>query len=341
MAYLETIEKIGLDADIRQPSTFLLDNFFPRVRETNKKKIQIDLLMDDRRLAPFAMPNTQGKPVADQGWEAREFEPAYVKMVNLIKPEDLICPLPGEAINGDRSPAERRDIKLMEWRLKHEASLKNRLEWMASQILLNGNVVIDGDDYPSVTLNFNRDPLHNIALAGGALWTNPSSTPLQDINQWNVQMQKSKFGGKVTDIIFGSDAWGAFKMHQDAMDERKVDYRGTSMLIESSRLEDIEGDYVGTLDGRTRLWLYSECYVDDTGTEKPFVDPDCVVMISRPRFNGIQCYGFISDMDYLNPTQLFTKEVETENPSGITIISQSAPLLVPYRPNASFKAQVI
>ena len=53
---------------------------------------------------------------------------------------------------------------------------------------------------------------------------------------------------------------------------------------------------------------------------------------------GVQCYGAIKDFDaQLRPLTYFQKMWRNEDPSVEYILTQSAPLMVPKKPDASFK----
>ena len=98
-------------------------------------------------------------------------------------------------------------------------------------------------------------------------------------------------------------------------------------------------DSIQGLDGGGRIeaWVDTSKYVDSTGTEQFFLDQKTIVGVS-PLSEGVRCFGAIKDFDAnLQPLEVFTKMWRNEDPSVEYLLSQSAPLMVPKRPNATFK----
>jgi hypothetical protein len=55
---------------------------------------------------------------------------------------------------------------------------------------------------------------------------------------------------------------------------------------------------------------------------------------------GVKAFGAIQDHESLEAVPYFSKSWLEEDPSRRMVMTQSAPLLVPYRPNASLCATV-
>ena len=94
--------------------------------------------------------------------------------------------------------------------------------------------------------------------------------------------------------------------------------------------------YQGML-GSYRLWTYAGWYIDAGGTEQQ-IWPDNTVVLVGDALEGVQAYGAIRDLKAgVAAGPYFFKSWEEENPSVRWILMQSAPLLYPRRPNASYK----
>ena len=117
--------------------------------------------------------------------------------------------------------------------------------------------------------------------------------------------------------------------------------------VNVSRMNDgYEGqEYMGVIQGsngggRIEAWVDTSKYVDGNGSEQFFLDQNTVVGISD-MVEGVRCFGAIKDLDAgLQPLEVYSKMWRNEDPSVEYILSQSAPLMVPKRPNASFKIVV-
>jgi hypothetical protein len=97
--------------------------------------------------------------------------------------------------------------------------------------------------------------------------------------------------------------------------------------------------YKGT-DGNRSFWVYSETYDTDETTTVAMMDSRDVLMVASDGLAGARCFGAILDMDLLRSQPIFSKSYTENNPSARMVLSQSAPLMVPGRPNATLKARV-
>jgi hypothetical protein len=70
------------------------------------------------------------------------------------------------------------------------------------------------------------------------------------------------------------------------------------------------------------------------------MDPRDVLMVATGGLDMARCFGAILDVDVLRADPIFTKSWVTEEPSRRNLLSQSAPLMVPGRPNATLRARV-
>jgi hypothetical protein len=98
---------------------------------------------------------------------------------------------------------------------------------------------------------------------------------------------------------------------------------------------------MGNIEG-FNIWVYSGWYVDPAdGVEKPIIPPGTVIMAS-PAIEGVQAYGAIRDEEIgLQPVPYYVKSWIQYDPSVRYVMLQSAPIMVPFRPNASVAAKVL
>jgi hypothetical protein len=139
-----------------------------------------------------------------------------------------------------------------------------------------------------------------------------------------------------------TDVWKVFRSDTSVMnilntyrkytEEPSVDYMAT--ITEG-------GVLMGTIEG-FNIWAYSGWYVDPvTGSEVPIIPAGTVIMTS-PALEGVQAYGAIRDEEIgLQPVPYFVKSWLQSDPSVRYVMLQSAPIMVPYRPNASIAIKVL
>lgn len=321
-------------------------SLFPTQINFDTEDIAFDRVNTDYRLlAPFVAPNVQGRVQGMKGYDTVSFKPAYVKPKDVVDPNMVIPRQAGEALGtGSLSHDQRRNAVIAEILKQHRAKLINRNEWMAARAIIDGAVTIDGPDYPAVTVNFRRHSSLSYTLTGTAQWNNAAATPLADIKAAKMNVN-SRSGVKLTKLVFGADAWDFFVARVDIKEFMNKNYDGYDTRV--TRMYDgYEGqEYLGVIQGldgggRIEAWLDTSKYVDENGAEQFFLDQKTVVGISEA-VEGVRCFGAIKDFDArLQPLEVFTKMWKNEDPSVEYLLSQSAPLMVPKRPNATFKIKV-
>lgn len=321
-------------------------SFFPQQINFDTEDIAFDRVSQDyRKLAPFVAPNVQGRANRIRGYDTLSFKPAYVKQKDVVDPNMLIPRQPGEALGtGSLSLMQRRDAVVAELLKQQRAYLMNRNEWLAARAVIDGSVTISGEDYPAVTIDFRRDGTLSYNLTGSARWSQSGGTPLADIKAAKINAY-NRSGVRLTRLVFGANAWEYFSARVDLKD--MMDRTKGGLDVNVTRMYDgYEGqEYLGVIQGldgggRIEAWLDTSKYVDEVGNEQFFLDQDTVVGVSQ-FIEGVRCFGAIKDIKAgLRPLEVFPKMWENEDPSVEFIMSQSAPLMVPRRPNASFKIKV-
>lgn len=321
---------------------------FPQQINFDTEDIAFDRVNTDyRKLAPFVAPNVQGRAHSLTGYDTVSFKPAYVKPKHVIDPNMVIPRRAGETLgSGSLSLMQRRDAVIAEITRQHRTMLTNRNEWLAARAIIDGAVTIDGPDYPAVTVDFRRHASLSYVLAGAARWNQATGNPLLDIQAAKVNANV-RSGARITKVVFGQAAWDYFCSRVDLktmMSNQVVGgFTGTNVSLLADKYEGQE--FMGIITGsngggRIEAWVDTSKYVDGTGTEQFFLDQNTVVGISD-MVEGTRCFGAIKDIDAgLQPLEVYSKMWRNEDPSVEYLLSQSAPLMVPKRPNASFKIVV-
>ena len=124
--------------------------------------------------------------------------------------------------------------------------------------------------------------------------------------------------------------------------KRTYDYQDYDPDGEKPEDRNPSADFQATLtisrDGETHSETSDpvHVYIDDKGVTCKLLPEKTVILGSRDGLEGTRCYGAIHD-EKANWTahRYFTKSWVEEDPSVRWLLLQSAPLVVPYRPNAS------
>ena len=323
------------------PSSFLLDTFFPNVQTSDKEEIFFDVTDSKPRITPFVSPLLPGKVVDSNGYQTKSFKPAYVKDKRRFDANIPYKRIAGEVIGGSLTPAQRYERALATTLLDQLDNLTRREEVMAAEILRTGQVIVSGDGYPSTTVSFGRDAALTKALTGSNTWSTSGSKPLDNLEDWAADIQ-NKSGTVAKTVVMDPDAWKIFRANASV--EKYLDYRrGTTNSLNKDpivRGKENKARYVGSI-GDFDIWIYNDSYINDQGVLTNLLPSKTVILGAKDGLEGTRCYGAIHDEKAnWTATRYFTKSWVEEDPSVRWLLLQSAPLVVPYRPNACLCATI-
>ena len=328
-----------VDEIIKPVPSFFLDTFYPEVSISEKEEIYFDVTSENKpRITPFVHPLHAGKLVEDKGYSTKSFKTAYVKDLRILNPMKTIKRRAGEAFTGALTMQQRAQLILLQQLQDQKDMLRRRLEVMAIEGVLSAKQTIVGEGINAL-VDFGRDAAMTIVLTGSAKWdavgNTSQSAPFED---WS-QMLLEKSGSGRGKIVMDTKAWKLFR--QDAKFDKILDKTNklsdASGLDLSQRFADEGASYKGNL-GDFEVWVYSGNYINDAGVSTPLMPDNTVALIGN--IEGVQHYGAILDLDVLQARESFTSSYVTKNPSARHTLMQSAPLLVPYRPNATLIIKV-
>lgn len=330
----------GVVQNLDRPRSFLLDLFFPFEQTETSEEIHFDVEGSNRRITPFVSPLRAGRVVDDEGFTTKTFKPAYAKDKRRFKPDAPLKRLIGEQIGGSMSPQERRDAAV---RISIEDQLRmlTRLEEsMAAEALRTGKVTVAGDGFPTTVVDYGRAAALTVTLTGNDCWdvSHADSDPIADIETWGDLIQDNN-GGVAPYVVMDTAAWAAIRAKTDVkalFDTR----RGSASLGELGPQLAQKARFKGFL-GEIEIWVYNDSYVNASGSTVKFLPTGTVVM-AGPDLEGVRAYGAIQDEEasYM-AERYFAKSWLEKDPAVRWLLLQSAPLVVPYRPNASLSASVL
>jgi len=254
----------------------------------------------------------------------------------------------GERIGGDMSGLER-EMANLEFEMADQIDMiTRRLEWMAAQALRTATVTITGDGFPTVVIDFGRDPALTVALSGSGVWgytagfnaDGKDPVPVKSIEAWQHQILKSS-GATVTDILFTTTPWELFlnaEGVQGAIYYPKLGDFGNS--INPGAQINKGAVYKGRW-GQYDLWVYNDWYVDDVTNVETMMIPDGTVIMSGPDMMGTRAFGQILDPEFNYEALPFAPKTWVEkDPAQRLILMQSSPVVIPSRVNAALAATI-
>ena len=325
----------GIVRNLKRSQSFLLSTFFPGVSQSTSEEIKFDMENGARRIAPFVSPYREGKVVESLGYTTKSFTPAYIKDKRIFDAKRPLKRAAGERIGGgDLTPAQRIQALLVQELGDQQDMLTRRLELMAAEALRTGKVTITGDGFDAVEVNFGRHADLTDALTGTDEWGDANVKPLDTLNSMNLTMLKQS-GVSATDVVMDVEAWKLFSADTDVRAQLDLMRANPSARLEiAGSVMSVGAQYMGTI-GNFNIWLYADWYIDDNGVEQPIL-PSYTVLMGSSGIEGVRHFGAIHDEDAgYQAMEMFAKSWTVKDPSSRLLLMQSAPLVVPYRPNAS------
>lgn len=336
----------GIQRRIKTAPTFWLNEFYKRQINFDGKNILFEKVYgDDRKLAPFVVPTAQGRPQKLDGYEMDTFRPAYIKQKDVVDVTMHLERVAGEALGGTLTIDQRRNAVVAELLRRQKVKITNTWNWLAARATIDGKVTIKGEDYPEVVVDFRRDAALTKTLTGGAKWDQATANPLADLKESRIAANELS-GARISRNIFGANAWELFAQRVDLKEMMNVNYGGQNTKV--TLIADGYGDtleYMGTIQGtsgqgKIECWVDTTRFVDADGNEQYYLDQNTVVGVSD-MMAGVRCFGAIMDADAgYRPLDTFFKNWRENDPSVEYLLSQSAPLMVPAEPNATYSIKV-
>lgn len=325
------------------PKAYFKDRFFGGTPLFSQDQfIYFDVVDKARRLAPYVSPLVEGKVMEHRGYNTKVFSPPYLKPKSVVDPNQHMQERrPGEAISGSMSQAERHAVVVRESLEEHDDAITMREEVQAMEALRLGQVTVEGEGYPTQVVSFGRDAALTVVLAGAATWDNAGVEPLADIESW-ADLIFDKSGAKGSDVFLGKDSWAALVARLTDAD-KEILFNARRSSRSQAELGPVLPDYIKYRGswGEYDFYTVSQKYQDADGTEVELLPADEVV-IPSPSIEGRMTYAAIRDPRAgFASVRAFPKNWISEDPANEFVMTQSAPLAVPLRPNASLGATVL
>jgi hypothetical protein len=319
--------------------TVFLDLFFPEVLTHDTEEVYFDKVTDKPRLTPFVHPLHEGKVVDGPGYITKSVKPAYLKDLRVHNPQKALKRRAGEALTGSLTPAQRQQANVVADLADQSRMFTRRMEVMAIEAIRDGKATIIGEGFNAV-IDFGRDASLTETLAGAEKWNASVDVDIpQQLEDWSQEV--ADFDGSVEAVIMDVKSWNL--MRNNTKVQKLLDIRrgvaDTSLIIEPAMAVKAGVQYKGML-GNFPIWVYTGSYIDPAdGVTKKYM-PDNTVVLAGRRVEGVRHFGAIMDVDVLVARERYSQSWVERNPSRRMLMLESAPLLVPYRPNSSKKITV-
>ena len=310
----------------------------------------------DMELAPFVLPTVQGSVVQEKSYRTEAFRPAYIKIKTPCDQNRPFRRAMGEQIGARQySPRQRAMMAAAENLAKQRAIIRNRIEWMCANVLLHDGYAITGEDYPTVLMQFGRPASHRIRQASATRWSQDTSNPVNDLIDW-AELFAQNGGGQLDTVIMGSSAFKRFKDHEkvkERWDWASNTGNNANLNLDAQKTRGMK--FRNEFDG-FQFYTYFDWYITDgveyernaagnlvqrtvtKGTQQPFLPQDSVILLDSMALQGTQAYGAIRDEHFINgmtAMPIATRSWVEKDPGQRFILSQSAPLVFPFRPQSS------
>lgn len=330
----------------------LFSQMFTETILSDKEEIAFDEATTVRpRLTPFVHPMAKGRVVEGLGYQTRSLKPAYVKDIRAHYPHKYQKRMAGEDFGGTMTTDQRMRAALAADVQDQLDMLNNRFEAMAAEAVIYGTQTIKGEGFDSL-VDFGRDPATKIALSGADKWDTLPATPTKEqcvafldkvfgqLEAW-AEMMRDNVSATPSFILMDSKAWGHIRRalsFVDAsgtlLDKSNKGYDRISVDLTPSMAGEMGLNAKGTF-GDFPIFTFQSEYMDpETGQMKRLMPDNTVLLIARSMLMGVRHFGAILDIDVLRPLPYWSDSWTEKNPSVRMLQLQSAPLMVPYRPNA-------
>lgn len=321
--------------------TFLRDRFFTNVKTFPTKRVDIDIVKGNRKMAAFIHPMVGGEIVQAEGYETKSYAPPLINPATISTADQLLERLPGEDMYSGKTPADRAAEKLIEEYNQLNDMTTRREEWMAAQVLTTGQLKVKGKGVDEV-IDFGLT--NKITLASTKKWGGSAADIWGNLKDWKQQVSRNGFAN-ANMVIMGKAAADAFLADatiKNLLDNRRIE-------IGAIKPEEMEGGltYYGHLNlPGVDIYGYDEVYLDDeTGETKPLI-PDNVVLMIPSAASFMRAYGLCTYLDdagawHRAETDRLLRTYVEHRPDRRFIELQTHPLLIPDKIDSWFAATVL
>ncbi len=335
----DTRTMIPVVEQMKRPTTFFRDTFFNSYRTFVTEEVDVDVIKQRRRVAPFVHPRNPGVVVNRDGYTTETYKAPMISEKMETNAEHLLKRLPGENIYSGKNPDSRASALLARDLAELEDMLIRRENLMAAEALWYGRQTIKGAGVDEV-IDFGLSATHQTSLTSTDKWSdNANSDPLVDLKAWRLKcIQDSGFAPDI--CVMSEEVADEFIKNvtvQKLLDNRRVEMGQINPKELPNGVTYIGGINRLGMD----IYTYNDWYLDDDGEEQPFVPTGKVGLFSSAaRYERL--YGAYIDMEMgTMDIPRIPRSWVTKDPSVRWVQLISRPLFVPMHLDSIFIATVL
>ena len=218
-------------------------------------------------------------------------------------------------------------IAQIETMKRNHDAIDNRKILMAAELVTTGQIILESDDYTKNVVSYGRDA--SLAFTPANAWDQVGATPVEDIDTM-AQRMLDEDGGEAKMILTTGKVWSVLEKNADFKAKFVAPYAGISIPyrpeLNASRSAKFKG-YLGDIE----IWTYDATY-KNKGQTKRFIPQDYFALIADNNGYVTQCKIENIHANGL-ALEYFDRQWYEEDPSGIMLLTESAPLVVPSNKN--------
>jgi hypothetical protein len=330
--------------EMKPAHTFLKRLFFGKTPETSQtEKVDVDVKVGSRRVAPFVNPKAPGKVVDRPGFTTSTYTAPLLSMKRPVTTEDLQTRIPGEHIYAGTDPNDRAARLVGADLAELDELITRREELMCRDALISSAIAVVGDDV-NYTITFPRDASLTLGLLAAAnRWTAGTADIPAQIKAWRRAIVKLT-GVNPDTMLLSAEAVDAFLANTALVAHLNTMRMDLGQI--APEIRESGATYIGQLAGTgIDLWAYDEWYIDPvTLVETPMI-PAKTILLGSTKADTRMRYGAVpvksGESIGLVPAPRVPQSWVDEEPPVRWLKLSSRPLPVPVQNNAFLTAQVI
>ena len=334
---LDVNELALIHANNKPFDTWLLDKFFPNRKSFNLDVVPIAELDIQSDIAPLVAPHLHGQAFDPKSAVAVNFvKPAYLKPKNQVTPATsfdsaLVARLRDTGIistgSNQLTEQDKYVIAQIEVMKRNRDSIDNHKILQACDLFTSGQIVLESKDYQQNIVSYGRDA--SLKFTPTTPWNTDGATPVSDIELMLERILDAN-GGEVKYAVMSGKVWAALEKNAEFKAKFITPYAGIAVPIRPDFVASRTAKFRGHMSD-IEVWTYDATYRTD-GITKRFIPADFFALVADDqgyvthcKIKNVKAGG--QAMDY------FEDQWYENDPSGIMVLSESAPLIVPSNKN--------
>ncbi|MBR0061002.1 MAG: major capsid protein [Selenomonadaceae bacterium] len=309
-AITDTYELVKVVERIKAPASYLINTLFPGTRQIMRDVLPIEYSKQGRRLAPFLVKGSRGVNIAREKTTIKLYQAPLMGARRVIGLDDIERRSIGEQPVFSTKTAEERAAELQARDLLElKRMLTNRRAAMVAELIQTGKITVkafadDGNLATGDEIEFEGFQKLN------KNWSVASAKIADDLLAASETIQESS--GFVPDLLLCGK--NVFKYMRDNTQFEKFllnsNPNALAWLNFTPKYLAPQVRFIGYVASLgLEIVSYTETFVDDDGTTKPFIDDDTCILC---RGNiGELVYG---TMNYLDPAGQWQSAAAQEVP---------------------------